>query len=249
MMKITQFIFLLWILPFYSQLKLEVKELKYETNKFLIPKHHSVLREEKEHKGYILELTLTNNSNEAYTIPLDTKSYALPFNEDLKVYYESQNLSLEPDFNNSLSCYAFIHQSNSLVDIGRVGNDWDIPALKKKEIIIKKRTKEINKWGKLNDISEDTAKIYNWYLVNNLIEIKPKTSKKYKIYFNPFVKNLYWYNDIDYYQLKPNLPYTLNFKIVCDENLYKFFTPKQKSNFKNLFTGVLESNTIELGNR
>ena len=71
-------------------------------------------------------------------------------------------------------------------------------------------------------------------LVNNLIEIKPKTSKKYKIYFNPFVKNLYWYNDIDYYQLNPNLPYTLNFKIVCDENLYKFFTPKQKNNYKSI---------------
>lgn len=247
MIKIFSFTLLLLVSSFYSQLKLEVKELNYEQHKFLIPNHYTALEEEKNNRGHILELILTNNSDQRITLALDTTNYALPFTENLKAYYLNYNLVSTPDLDNSLSAYGFIYQSNNFFDRERNSQDLDNTALRKKKIIMDQRDKTILMWAKTNNITSNTAKVYNLYLVNNMIKIEKKSSIKYKIYFNPFLKMPHWYSFQDfYYQLNPKLPFELQFKIICDENLYKFLTFNQRKKYKNLFTGIIESNTLKL---
>ncbi|QIY90781.1 hypothetical protein [Chryseobacterium gallinarum] len=250
MLKTIQIICFFCIIPFYSQLKLVVKELDYEQNKSIMPQGLNTLGIEKEYKGHILELTVINESDNSITFPLDTLSYALPFTEDLNAYYQEQNLILAPDMVNSLAVYGFIYQKGKFFE-GALGDEpsYDYPGIMDRNNFREKREKVINEWGLRNNIKDDVMRAYNWYLMKNLITIKPGKKIKYKIYFNPFFKMLNRYGEQEfYYQLNFKLPYKVNFKIICNENLYKLLTTRQRKEYKNLFIGVVESNTLDLSN-
>ncbi|MDM1553875.1 hypothetical protein HX126_04780 [Chryseobacterium indologenes] len=232
-----------------AQLQLNIKELNYDPDSELIPKHYSAKSKEKEYKGFLLEINIRNDSNYPVTLPLDTLSHGMPFTEDLKEYFTSGNgLFSMPDQNHLVGVYGFIHQSGKFIEYDRADDPfYDYKGFEDKAKIMKQREEEIEKWNKSNGIKAFKNDRMNWYLAKSMVIIAPGEEIRYKMFFNPFLKMPYWYSSRDYYyNLNADLPYTLTFKIICTKNLYKHLDLKQKKKYDNLFVGIVESNTLTL---
>lgn len=245
MLKFLTFLSLLFAFQVSSQLKLEVKVVDFEQNKSVLPKTFNINQSMIAHKGYVLEFTLTNTSDQPVSFPLDTLSYAIPFTEDTRVYYEEENVSSNPDRLYRLGVYGFIDQ-NGPVSEGGIGCEMpDIVENPDHKKAREEREKTISKWERKNHFKTQGLMVNNWYIMKSMVVMKPEERIQYKIYFNPFFKKLCHYCYTEYYDgLNPELPYEVNFKIILNKNLYTLLTEKQKRQYKNLYTEVVTSNTL-----
>lgn len=239
---------------FYCQLSIDVKIVDKEKYSSYIPTHYKNL--EKETSGYILELSIKNVSDKKISIPLDTLSYAIPFINE-KWIFSKDNFSPNSVQYNKLGVMGFVNQNEHFIE-GQIADPplYDLNVLSAKMDILRKREKIINKWARKNKIYPDNNKKYepyfypirkelNWYLINTMTEIDPNETISYKIYFNPYFKMKYWYSPKEFYcKLKKREPYKVNFKIIRTKDLYQFLTESQKAKYKNLFVGIVSSNTL-----
>lgn len=243
-MKIILTFLTLLPLLLFSQLELKISLLEKEDYKFenLLK---NPLEKEKSQYANIFKIEITNTSDKAIYLPLDTKSYALPFSENIDDYYTDINLKSEPDLDNDLGVYAFIYQNNAFVE-----NDLATPPfyegryLKKIVELSKKREKEIKQWANLKGIGDYTLAIYNRYLSHNILKINPQEKYTYNVILNPLIKMKYWYSKRFLYLIDENKPYKIIFKIISSERLKKLLLPSQEKLKKELFYGVVESNPI-----
>lgn len=231
-----------------SQVSLTIQEVDYEKFEYYIPQHQRALNEEIRNKGHILEITLINDSDKEITLPLDTISYALPYTDKINLYYNKpENIVSNPDIFNSLGIYAFIYQDKQFKE-QELATDpfYEEKQLFEKAQISKLRLEKINEWRQIRKIDDQKFATYNWYLVKNMITIKPNQKFKYKIHFNPFSKmlNSLGYEEF-YYGLKPETMYEVSFKIILNKNLYQYLTKEDKSKYPNLFMGTISSNQMK----
>lgn len=234
-----------------GQLSLNVKELDYLPVKKEIPAYdyHSV--NENRYRDHILEITLSNTSDKTLLLPLDTLSYALPFSENTKDFYRRGDYRSDPDVFNSLAVHGFLYQNKEFIE-GQLDGEGFLDIFPSQEQLERKvledrRIAELDEWKNNFNFSEDLKTVYNWYLVKSMILIPAKSAIKYKIYFNPFRKNLklFGYHEF-YWKIDPTKAYDVNFKIILNKNLYKMLTKQDKKKYKNLFVGVISSNTLTL---
>lgn len=230
-----------------AQISLKIKEVDYKTFEYYVPQHPRALNEEIRNKGHILEISLTNNSDKEVTFPLDTLSYAVPYTDKIDQYYNNpEDFISEPDIFNTLGIYPMIHQNNQFKE-QELATDpfYEEAQLVEKAQIANLRLEEVNNWKKSRKIDDQLFAVYNWYLLKNMISIKPHQEIKYKIHFNPFSKMLHLLGYLEfYYGLKPKATYEVTFKIILNKNLYQFLTKEDKEKCPNLFTGVISSKTM-----
>jgi hypothetical protein len=229
--------------------KLKVKVLNDENSPSIIPTNLGTLGAETLYasKGYVLELTVINTSDHSISFPLDKRSYSIPFSEDIAVYYGEDNVSSSPDSQYRLCAYGFVTQNGKFFDGDIQCSMPDIIEHPEEQKMVENRKKSIEEWGRRNHLSDHTVNINNWYIMNNMVTLKPKSSFQYKIYFNPFFKKICrscyheFYNGID-----SKMPYEVNFKIILNQDVYHLMTSGQKATFKNLLTETVTSNTLHL---
>lgn len=250
-------VFLSVILFFVStsllcQLSLKVRELNYDEFKEYVPDNDFLKNMESKYRGHIFEISLINDSEKSISFPLDTLSYALPYSENRRDYYRNNDFPKEPDLFNVLAVYPFVYQKNKFVTNGFDLAYDPIDILprsdqKAKDELKNYRSNKIKGWKEKNKFNSDLQSVYNWYILNNMITIAPKSEIKYKIYFNPFLKrqDLFDYHEF-YWPLDSSINYQVAFKIILNKKLYQFLTEENKKKFPNLFTGVVTSETLDM---
>lgn len=235
-----------------SQLSLSVKEIDYKDNIKYIPKFDEVENREIRHKGHILEVSVKNLSNKNVSLPIDTLSYVIPYTDDVRLFYSDElHVQSDPDVFNVLGVYPFVFQDGKFIscDIGPEpfyeDEQWG-----EKFKIEDARKKVIENWKKGKNINDDLEADYNWYIMNNMVTIPAKQVFKFKLYFNPFLKltSKYGYREY-YYKLDSKKPMTVNFKLILPKGIYKFLSKDDKKKYKNLFTGIVESNNLVLSTK
>lgn len=232
-----------------SQITLHVKELNYEENKHYIPKNWFANDLEKKYTGHILEITIANISTKSISLPIDTLSYALPYTSEAKKFYKGlENIPPNPDLFNNLGVYGFVYQNKSFVSSDIAPDPyWESGQLDENSKVINKRQEKIEKHKKNKNLNKDLEAIYNLYLNENMIVIEPKKTFTYKLYFNPFLKMLHNYSYREYYfRLSSKIPYDVTFKLIFNNNLYRFLTKEDKKKYKNLFVGIINSNILKI---
>lgn len=254
MMRNKTFLYTLLFFTTFSvkgQLSLNVRKLKYEKFKQYIPLNIFVSEIEDKYQGQIFEISLLNYSDKSISLPLDTSSYALPYTENIKQYYKGEDFSPEPDLSNVLGIYPFLYQNGNFISQEFV-MPYDLEILpkadqKEKDLIKTQREAKIKKWKAENKFNSDLQSVYNWYILNSIITIPPNSEFSYKIYFNPFLKR---HDVFDYHEfyagLNPKSTYEVTCKIILNKNIYKFLTKEDRKKFKNLFVGVITSNTLNV---
>ncbi|OBW42267.1 hypothetical protein AB670_01333 [Chryseobacterium sp. MOF25P] len=253
-MKIKSFLSLILFfvsITLYCQLSLQVEELKYDAFTPYVPKNDFVDHIEFKYRGHIFEISIFNNSEKPISLPLDTLSYVLPYAENTKLYYKGEDFIRDPDLFNVLGVYPFLYQKNKFIDkefdmshhleILPKTNQTEIDKLKTERLI------KIKEWKEKNKLGSDLHSIYNWYILKSMITIAPKTTIKYKIYFNPFLKrqDLFDYHEF-YWRLNPDIPYKATFKLILNKNLYKYLSKGDKKKYVNLFIGVITSESMNI---
>lgn len=235
-------------LSLFSQLELKVSLLEKEVYKFENFSKNS-FEKEKSELANIFKLEITNNSEKAIYLPLDTKSYALPFSENIEDYFTEINLKNEPDLDNDFGVYAFIYQNNVFVENELVTSPYyEGRHLKKLVKLSKKREKKIKEWANLKGIDDFTLANYNRYLSHNILKIKPHEKYTYYVIINPLIKMKYWYSKRFRYLIDENKPYKIIFKIISSDRLKRLLLPSQEKLKTKLFYGVVESNPIFIEN-
>lgn len=248
-MKANYFLLLILSATFLNaQISLKINELDAKLHSYLLPNNSESQSNEIRHPGHFLEATLENNSDQEIWLPIDTISYAIPYNANPKIVYSKfGHYPPDPDLANNLGVYGFIYQNKKFID-GDRGTDpnweiWQYDELAKNR---NKRQEKINKHKKEKEIIKDEDAIYNYYLNENMVCLKPKNKLNFKFYFNPFLKvlDLYRYREY-YFHLNHKSAYSVNFKIILNKNIYKFLTAEDKKHYPNLFKGIITSNTLE----
>lgn len=229
------------------QISMVVKKLSTDSYRDYVPDNVESKNYEYRYPGHILEITISNNSDKSISFPIDTISYALPYTDNVKKYYNGRaNIINDGDLYNALSIYPFIYQNGSFKEVD-MGTD---PYFEEEQLIeiqnIKKiRTEKINKWKKEKNITDELFAIYNWYIMNHMVTILPNEKIKYKIYFNPFLKKLDEYSDrLFYSNLDYKVPYNATFKLILNKGLYKFLSKEDKKEYPNLFTGIVSTTPL-----
>lgn len=243
-MKKLIILFTLLPLEFFSQLELKVSLLDRKSSE--IEKLLKNPYEKKESKyANLFKIEITNTSDKIVYLPLDTKSYAIPFSENIDDYYTDKNLKDNADLDNDLGVYAFVYQNDTFIEsLPGVSPYYEGHYLKKIEEMSNKRDKEIKKWAKSKDIKDLTMANYNKYLSMNIIKIMPHEKYEYTILFNPLIKMKYIYSKALYYTIDNSKTYKVIFKIILPDRLKRLLTPSQEKLKKEMFSGVLESNPI-----
>lgn len=230
-----------------SQVSLTVKELSLNNYKSYIPNNKESLDGEIYYPGHLLEISLLNESDKSISFPIDTVSYALPFTENLREYYNMvDNIPRKPDVRNMLSVFAFVYQNGDfkISDLGTVPF-YEEMQWREIDRIEKLRLSKIYQWMTDKNISDELSGTYNWYLMKNMITIPAHKNIKYRIYFNPALKKLDKYSDTEYYfGWDPKIRSEVIFKLILPKNLYKFLTKEDRRKYPNLFTGIVSSNRI-----
>lgn len=206
-------------------------------------------------KGKLLEINITNNSDFDYVLPIDTADFdTFYFTEkciDFSDLDSNENLMFKIDLknvNDSISEMSFPHYKL----IGQIDrkSKYFIKEMNRRDSLIKSQNKRIILWKKQNKIQQNNNwVIKNKYLISNLIFIKAKKQIKFYKYFNTKRINLNSISgDYDYFNLAQDNKYKFSLKYCIDNIVYQYITEKQKNTIKGykLFTGILESNKIEL---
>lgn len=193
--------------------------------------------------GSVAEVILINNSNEHYALPID-KFHLRPY---------EQNCNTFSDYESEFPAFALmtnlVDSSNGQIDymIGYKSFD-DINSVKKN--IDSKREKlkrRIIKWGDENKIKDYNNAYINYFLVQNLVCIKPNEKITFRIkadLHNITNQELIFYS----YHIKNTENYNFYLSLCEYNDLDKYLTSSQKQKIKKykLFTGSLESNKIQL---
>lgn len=228
-----------------GQISMTVKELRTDSYKQYVPNNDATKYYElSRHPGHVLEVTITNNSDKDISFPLDTISYAMPFTENVKQYYNgTQDIVPLPDLFNTLGVYGFIYQNGVFKDY-ELATDPFYEKEQYSEIanIKKLRQEKIDHWNAEKKINDELFANYNWYIMNHMVTIPPWQNHKYRFYFNPYVKKMDEYGYEQYYfQLDEKKAYDVSFKLILPKKMYKFLTKEDKRKYPNLLVGVLSS--------
>ncbi len=230
-----------------AQVSLSVKELPVESYRSYVPNNRESLNHEIRYPGHILEITISNESDRSVSLPLDSTTYALPYTDDVRKYYRGEvNMIPDPDLFNVLGVFAFVYQKGEF-KISELDNEPFYDELQLQEIQKEKklRLEEIRQWKENKNINSELSANYNWYLMNHMVTIPAHNHIKYKIYFNPSLKMLSEYSDMEYYYgFDPKISYEIVLKLILTKNLYKFLTKEDIRKYPDLFMGVLSSNRL-----
>lgn len=194
------------------------------------------------------DIVIYNNSSENIAVAVDTLSLQGYFNDSHIISKENWNknypflaltLTIYDDNKNKL----ITNTSNPYYDLSEFQN-----MKSKRDSLEKEYNSIIKKWKIRNKIKNDHVAQINYYLVNNLLLIKPKSSIKFSVIFNlrniTNTKN----NLLDSYILEADNKYNSFLTLNVDKSIEKYLTKEQKQKLKNyvFFTGRIESNKIEL---
>lgn len=194
-------------------------------------------------------ITLYNNSTENIIIPIDKSSLQVYSNDNCYLSQDNWDKSY-PSLGLVLNIYESDSQNRAEIDSGFPYLDLEnFDELKKKKDSIETiYSQKVDRWKQKNKIQKDNFAQINYYLVNNLIALKPKEKIKISLPFTLRNVTNQKYDQHDSYILMKNKQYYAYLSICIDENNYRYFTSKQKRKLKKykLFTGKLESNKITL---
>lgn len=247
-MRISFSIILLFFWSFSnSQISMLVKELPTDKYKYYVPDNDEATNYEYRYPGHIIEITISNTSDKHVSLPIDTASYAIPFTDNIELYYNGKpNIISKGDLYNVLGAYPFIYQKGIFKDFD-AGTDpfYEEEQLIEKRKIENARLQKIKEWKETKKITDELFATYNWYMMTHMVTILPHEKISYKLYFNPFLKKMSEYSDRLYcYQLDSKIPYNVTFNLILNKNLYQFLTIKDKKKYPDLFIGTISSNSL-----
>jgi hypothetical protein len=194
---------------------------------------------------YLLKLTIINETNDFYALPLDRSGF--------KAYYSSEYCE---DQNNIDSSYRYLSPSVMLKQASKnefleaSSRKLEVPDkqlhdyIQRMEIKKKEQEKKLSDWKHKNNILTNTQR--NYYLMNSLLMLKPKESVSYNISLDI---NEISRSDLspsyDYYILGFN-NYSLSLDICINKDIYLDVTENQKIKLKKykLFSGLIKSNNF-----
>lgn len=195
------------------------------------------------------KVQIYNNSDKKTLFPLDTKSFQAHFSDN---YIISQS-----NWNKDYPFFSFTVNAFNKLTQKRLETNSDIPYLdlsdfeKQKlniESINKDYNSKINVWKEKNGLKSDLDAQINYYLIKNLVYLKPKEKKNFTIPLN--LRNITNKDNAihDSYLLEKNKNYTIFLSLQVKDDIYNYLTNAQKQKLKEykLFTGSLESNKIEI---
>lgn len=214
MLKILTFLSLLSAVHICSQLKLGVKIADDEPNESMIPETFKMYTSGASPKGYILEFILTNTSSQAVSFPLDTRSYAIPFDGYVP----------EGDIGCSMPDVAEHPESKK----DREEREMMISTWKK-ETDFENEKQLVNNWYIMKNMRTLKPK----ESIHYKMYFNPFFKKLCHYCYHEF-----------YDGLKPGLPYDVNFKVILNEDVYQLMTTEQQKQYKNLYTKTVISNTL-----
>lgn len=196
-----------------------------------------------------LDIDIYNNSNEVYIIPLDTLDLR-PFDN----YYKWKNFDNAEIIYGSLSLTLFVKEKNDIDYLSAIFKSPHIDEQKlnqmEKQFSIesKLKSKKLEKWRKKNKIDNGINVEKNFYLVNNLIIIKPKQKLTiHRKIDNEFRQEILRSYILDYiYAMKGNTDYEIFIQLDVPQDINKFLTKKQRKKIKKfkIFEGQVKSNLI-----
>lgn len=196
---------------------------------------------------YLLKLTILNETNDFYALPLDKSGF--------KAYYSSEYCEDQNTINSSYRYFSptvmiketskneFLEASSRMLDIVDVQYD---SYMRKVELNKKDKEKKLFNWMYKNDIDNLFSAQKNFYLMNNMLMLKPKENVSYNIELDV---NEILRSDLsttyDYYILGFN-NYSLSLDICIEKNIYLDLTKAQKIKLKKykLFNGNIKSNNF-----
>lgn len=194
---------------------------------------------------YLLKLTLTNTTDYFYALPLDKSGfkayYASEYCEDPKNTATSYKYFSPAVMIRETSKNELLEASSRMLD---VVDDQVDKYVKKVEHNKESREKMLLSWKYRNSIDNALGVERNYYLISNLLMLKPKESISYSInldlneIFRSDMSTIY-----DYYVLGFN-NYSLSLNLCINENIYLDLTKDQKIKLKKykLFSGLIKSN-------
>lgn len=190
-------------------------------------------------------VTIINQSENNLVIPIDTIS--------LRPYFNDICLDVAQHVNTYPTLGLNIRVKNNTGQIlessaGSVlVNDAKAAKVISREIALndKRYQKEIKFWQKMNGIkSFDYAKI-NSYIFNHLYFLKPGERVEHIFYFDlhNITNSKYLHS---YYHLENGKEYEISVSLTIEDCIYNYLTKEQKKKLikYKLFTGIIESNTI-----
>lgn len=191
-------------------------------------------------------ITITNQTNDYYAVPLDKKGFKGYNIEELcsnlntldypHRFFAPALIFKDPQNNDTIESLIGSYHTNRL-------SDKNAKRIKKEELKEKER---ILKWKDENNLISDTDAIRNLYINENLLLLGPKEKLNIEIEMDAYNirrGNTYFYN---YYVLTNGKKYNLSVTLCAEKNIYNYLTEKQKAKLKKyiFFSGKVESNII-----
>ncbi|GAA5084183.1 hypothetical protein GCM10023210_03720 [Chryseobacterium ginsengisoli] len=192
-------------------------------------------------------IKIYNESKQNVIIPIDLKSFQAYF---INIYNNSEWDKKYPFLAFKINVFDKI--SKNRVEINTSTPYLDISNFEKDRLKLDSITKnyesKINIWKKNNITLSNSEAQLNYYIIENLIYLKPNESLEFSILFD--LRNITNQDNAIHYSyiLEKNKSYTLFLSLHVKNDVYNYLTSYQKRKLKKykLFTGSLESNKIEL---
>lgn len=195
------------------------------------------------------KVEIYNDSMEKIAFPLDTKFFQAYFSDNYNVS--------ESNWDRNYPFYSFTINVFDIATQNRLETNSGTPYLdlsdfeKQRaniESINRNYNSKISAWKNKNGLEKDFNAQLNYYLIQNLIFLRPKERKSFSIPFD--LKNITNKNNAihDSYLLEKDKSYVLFLSLQIRNEIYNYLTLPQKQKLKKykLFAGSLESNKIEL---
>ncbi|MBW8361002.1 MAG: hypothetical protein K0M56_02305 [Kaistella sp.] len=200
------------------------------------------------HSKFIIKAEFINESDQTYIIPLDTTG--------LKAYYPDEICGMDQmEFPYKYFAPAVLLHNQKGENVHANLKSYNVPEesmslLSKEFDSLRQQYKtRISEWAKKEHISDFKTAEQNFYIMNNLIVLKPGKSFTYEIVLDLYkVNRSELFLNFDSYMLTVNSTFTFRSLLCADKNIYSYLTKKQKKQLKKykLFKGIIESNRIVL---
>ncbi|KQT16803.1 hypothetical protein ASG31_10515 [Chryseobacterium sp. Leaf404] len=194
-------------------------------------------------------VSIENETNNNYIIPVDLTNLKAFFNFETCAYFSEYDSSYNP-----LALTLIVIDANSGEKIeAKRGTAY------MEDNFAEKYIKEISRcgvidntyvnWSKTQEINDESKAKINYYLVRNLVFLKPKQKINFRVLIdlkNVSTESLYVF---DWYNLDESKRYNLQLQFDVQNCFYDFLTKKQRETFSDykLFTGKIESNILQCG--
>lgn len=192
-------------------------------------------------------VTLENKTDDNYIIPIDLTNLKAFFNFETCAYFSEYHSSYNP-----LALTLVVLDANSGEKIeANKGTAYMEDNFAEKYIKEISRCEVIDNiyvnWSKEQGISDESKSIINYYLVRNLVFLKPKQKINFRVVIdlkNVSTESLYVF---DWYNLDESKKYNLQLQYDVQNCVYDFLTKKQREELSKykLFTGKIESNIYQ----